>query len=158
MSYPVYVAADRVDGLLALVRQRGRRVTTCRRALLAELVRTSEHVTADDLAERVRERHPDIHRSTIYRSLSDLEDLGIVDHVHLGHGRAVYHLADDAHQHVVCEACGYVMEVPDEIFEPLERALRDDFGFELLPGHFAVVGRCAACARSVADSDASGGG
>ena len=155
------MAADRVDGLLALVRQRGGRVTTCRRALLAELVRTSDHVTADDLAERVRERHPDIHRSTIYRSLSDLEDLGIVDHVHLGHGRAVYHLADARHQHIVCEECGDVTEVPTALFQPLEEALLSDYGFRIQPGHFAVVGHCAHCASKAAGSGragASGGG
>lgn len=133
-------------------------MTTCRRALLAELVGTSEHVTADDLAERVRERHPDIHRSTIYRSLSDLEDLGIVDHVHLGHGRAVYHLADDAHQHVVCEVCGDVIEVPTALFRPLEEALLAGYGFRLQPGHFAVVGHCAHCAPTDAAPGTSGGG
>jgi len=142
------MASERVDALLAMVRDRGGRVTTCRRALIAELARASDHVTADDLAERVRSSHPDIHRSTIYRSLSDLEDLGIVEHVHLGHGRAVYHLTDDTHQHVVCEVCGYVIEVPTELFAPLERALRIDYGFELQPGHFAVIGRCAACAQT----------
>lgn len=146
MPYPVYVAADRVDGLLAKVRERGGRVTTCRRALIAELVATEDHVTADDLMARVQAKHPDIHRSTIYRSLSDLEDLGIVDHVHLGHGSAVYHLADSLHHHVVCEICGQVLEVPHEVFEPLAGSLRQRYGFELEPGHFAVIGRCATCA------------
>lgn len=142
----MYVAADRVDGLLAKVREGGGRVTTCRRALIAELVSTEDHVTADDLMARVQAKHPDIHRSTIYRSLADLEDLGIVDHVHLGHGSAVYHLADSLHHHVVCEVCGHVLEVPHDVFEPLAGSLRQHYGFELEPGHFAVIGRCATCA------------
>ncbi|HEX2062810.1 MAG TPA: transcriptional repressor, partial [Acidimicrobiales bacterium] len=68
------------------------------------------------------------------------------DHVHLGHGRAVYHLADESHQHLVCESCGVVVEVPDALFAALARRLRSQFGFELRPRHFAVSGRCAACA------------
>ena len=143
----MYVATDRLDGLLSLVRERGGRVTTCRRAILSELVAASSHLTADDLAELVQRRHPDVHRSTIYRSLGDLEDLGIVDHVHLGHGRAVYHLADDAHQHLVCESCGAVVEVPDDLFRPVADRMLSDYGFHLRAGHFAVLGTCANCAR-----------
>lgn len=143
----MFVAGDRVDELLDMVRNRGGRLTTCRRALIAELVATPSHVTADDLAERVQAAHPAIHRSTIYRSLGDLEELGVVEHVHLGHGRAVYHLTDDAHQHLVCDTCGDVIEVPDELFRPLEEQLLRDHGFRLQPGHFAVLGTCAACAE-----------
>ena len=128
-----------------MIRAKGGRLTTCRRAIVTELASAPEHLTADDLAERVQATSPDIHRSTIYRSLGDLEELGVVDHVHLGHGRAVYHLADELHQHLVCEVCGAVMEVPDEVFEPLAERLRDGFDFHLTPGHFAVLGRCSAC-------------
>ena len=152
------MAVDRVDALLTLVRTRGGRITTCRRALITALVGAGEHVTADDLAGRVQAAHPDIHRSTIYRSLGDLEDLGIVDHVHLGHGRAVYHLADDLHQHLVCEACAEVIEVPDEIFRPLAKRLLDDFGFALKPGHFAVLGLCAACEHTAGSASSTGSG
>lgn len=145
----MYVAEDRVDALVALVRQRGGRVTTCRRAVIEALASSREHVTADDLMERVHARHPDIHRSTIYRSLADLEALGILDHVHLGHGRAVFHLSDDTHQHVVCEGCGHVIEVPGEVFRPLEQVLLADYGFRLQPGHFAVIGHCAHCEEAL---------
>lgn len=134
-----------MDELLAVVRERGGRVTTCRRAVIAALVESPRHPSADDLAEQVRASHPDIHRSTIYRSLSDLEALGVVEHVHLGHGRAVYHLAGDDHQHAVCQSCGGVVEVRPAAFGPLAEALEREFGFELGPGHFALVGRCSAC-------------
>ncbi|HEX7166425.1 MAG TPA: transcriptional repressor [Acidimicrobiales bacterium] len=136
---------ERVDELLALVRERGGRITTCRRALLSALVDAQGHMTADALAERVHASHPDIHRSTIYRSLNDLDALDVVEHVHLGHGPAVYHLADDLHRHLVCETCGAVVEVPDDLFRGLARAVADGYGFRLQPGHFALLGTCAAC-------------
>lgn len=140
--------ADRLDELIARVRAGGGRVTTGRRALLRHLSAANTHLTADDLAGRVQEDHPDIHRSTIYRSLSDLEQMGIVDHVHLGHGAAVYHLADDLHRHLVCEHCDAVIEVDDAVFEPLEAALRAAHGFSLRAGHFAVIGTCRHCSAS----------
>ena len=135
-----------------MLRTRGGRVTRARRALVTALIEASgAHATADDLAERVQASHPDVHRSTIYRTLADLETLGVVGHVHLGHGSAVYHLADDAHQHLVCESCGWVVEVPPAVFAPLARRLRRDFAFELDVGHFAVTGHCADCAALSAD-------
>ncbi|HET9443189.1 MAG TPA: transcriptional repressor, partial [Acidimicrobiales bacterium] len=71
----------RVELILGRLRDRGGRITTARRALVAALVAAEHHVTADDLAELVQRAHPDVHRSTIYRTLADLEELGAVDHV-----------------------------------------------------------------------------
>jgi Fe2+ or Zn2+ uptake regulation protein len=72
----------------------------------------------------------------------------VVDHVHLGHGRAVYHLTDEPHQHLVCEVCGAVVEVPDATFADLARTLQGHYGFAIRPNHFAVLGRCEDCARA----------
>ncbi len=131
-----------------MIRDHGGRVTTARRALVTALVQARGHVTADDLAALVQEAQPDVHLSTIYRSLDALERIGVVDHVHLGHGRAVYHLADEPHQHLVCEVCGAVVEVPDATFAELSDTLRRRYGFTIRPNHFAVLGRCRACAAA----------
>ena len=97
---------DRTARILDRLRAEGGRVTTARRALILAMVAADGHMTAEDLAVSVQAAHPDVHRSTIYRTLDALERLGVVDHVHLGHGRAVYHLADEPHHHLVCEECG----------------------------------------------------
>ena len=138
--------SDRLDRILDQLRAGGGRITPARRALVTALLDADTHVTAEDLAAAVQRSHPDVHRSTIYRTLDALEELGVVDHVHLGHGRAVYHLLDDPHQHLVCEVCEDVIEVPDALFRPLADRLSRDYGFTLRPNHFAVLGRCAACA------------
>lgn len=140
------VTESRLERILGALRADGGRITPARRALVAAIVDAPSHVTADDLAEAVQRSHPDVHQSTIYRTLDALEELGIVDHVHLGHGRAVYHLADDPHQHLVCEVCGHVIEVPDDAFADLAARLHRDHRFTLRPNHFAVLGRCADCA------------
>ena len=122
---------DRAERILELLRSRGGRVTAARRAIVTALLESANHVTADDLTAAVQRAHPDVHESTIYRCLDALEELEVVDHVHLGHGRAVYHLADERHQHLVCSACGAVVEVPDEVFDELTARLEAEFGFRL---------------------------
>ena len=139
----------RLETLVGQLRARGVRVTSARRALLAALVDSDDHhLTAQDLSDAVQKAVPDVHLSTIYRSLDSLEELGLVDHVHFAHGRAVYHLADEPHQHLVCEACGAVVEVPDDVFAELAATLRRAYGFALRPHHFAVIGRCKRCAAA----------
>jgi Fur family transcriptional regulator, ferric uptake regulator len=134
-----------LESMLARVRSEGGRVTTARRAVLAALLeRPGGHLTADDVASRVQARNPDIHRSTIYRTLDSLEEMGLLWHVHLGHGPSTYHLADRAHHHAVCRVCGAVIELAPGTLDPIARRLRTAHDFAL-EEHFALVGRCAAC-------------
>lgn len=136
---------ETVEEVLSLVRSQGGRVTTSRRLLLQALFDASGHRNAEELAQAVQRRAPDVHMSTIYRNLDELEQLGIIVHAHLGHGPATYHLAAGAHGHLVCEECGAMVEAPDELFASLSRTARSRFGFDIDPHHFAVLGHCEAC-------------
>lgn len=139
---------DRTSVAFDNLRAKGGRVTHARKAVLEALVESNSHVTADDLLNIVQHQYPDVHLSTIYRTLDALEQLGVVDHVHLGHGRAVYHLANNSHQHIVCEICSTVEEVPFELFTHLENVLMDKYGFKIRMNHFAVIGTCKRCRES----------
>ncbi|MGH3369268.1 MAG: Fur family transcriptional regulator [Nocardioidaceae bacterium] len=142
--------SDRLDEVLGVLRANGGRVTSPRRAILQSLIDHGGHVTAEQLTASVQALQPDVHESTVYRFLDDLERLGIVDHVHLGHGPAVYHFADDTHHHLVCINCGVVIEVPDKALDALRRRIRADHGFDIDPRHFAVLGKCERCLAGAA--------
>ena len=66
-------------------------------------------------------------------------------HTHVGHGPATYHLASSIHGHFVCERCGTMTEVPENLFAELVSAADASYGFEIDPHHFAVLGRCRDC-------------
>jgi Fur family ferric uptake transcriptional regulator len=136
-----------VEAVLALIRSRGGRLTTARRLLIEALFSAAHHHTAEELAAHVQEQAPDIHLSTVYRNLEELERLDVVSHVHLGHGPAVYHPATDSHRHLVCQGCGAVTEAPREAFESLVEELQARFGFAVDTRHFAAQGLCAGCAK-----------
>ncbi|MGA7834364.1 MAG: Fur family transcriptional regulator [Acidimicrobiales bacterium] len=142
---PIPENDERVDEVLELLRESGGRATTSRRVLLRCLFQESPHRTAEELAEEVQRVAPDVHISTIYRNLEELERMGIIVHAHLGHGPATYHLSTETHGHLVCEACGAAHEVPEEIFESLATTALRDYDFEIDPRHFAVLGRCVGC-------------
>ena len=131
--------------IIATLRQQGVRITTARRAVIAALVGTDGHVTAEDIAIAVQRTAPEIHLSTVYRTLESLEELGVVDHVHLGHGSAVYHLAANRHQHLVCERCKKVIHLPPGFVDTLSRDIDTRYNFTLRPHHFALIGLCEDC-------------
>jgi Fur family transcriptional regulator, ferric uptake regulator len=141
------VTVQRVDEILSIVRASGGRATNARRAILQTLFDHQDvHPTAEHITATVRESQPEIAESTVYRFLDELERLGIVDHVRLGHGPEVYHFTEDTHHHhLVCEQCGRVIEVPQRVFDSLRTHLLKQFSFEIEPRHFTLTGRCVRC-------------
>jgi Fur family transcriptional regulator, ferric uptake regulator len=138
------------EPLLAELRRRGQRLTVGRRAVVA-IVAADDGLSAEEIAARVQEAHPEVHPSTVYRTLETLEDAGLVRHVHLGHGPARWQLADDPHHHLVCEDCGAVLRVPREFFDEMRHRIHDRYGFSVEFAHFATVGRCRHCPPAAAD-------
>jgi Fur family ferric uptake transcriptional regulator len=125
------------------LRSDGRRLGAARRQVIEALTERDAPVSAEELAEEI----PSIHVSSIYRSLGVLEEMGLVRHLHLTHGPALYELADDAPdtQHLVCDVCGRDIEVPATLFDKLRQVIESDYAFQLQGGHFALSGHCTSC-------------
>ena len=127
--------------------QKGLRLTP-QRDLVLQAVRALGHATPEEIAERVRQTHPSINLSTVYRNLDTLENVGLVQHTHLGHGGATYHASEELnHLHLVCEKCGAIGDAPLEVAASFVQQLSDDYGFKTDVTHFAISGLCAACSK-----------
>lgn len=113
--------------------------------VLAALVETGSHVTAEELHRRVRDEHPDVSVSSIYRTMDLLTDHGIVEHVHLGHGPAQYHLSHEQHAHLVCNGCTAIIELDPSISAPFADEVARQLGFHVDLSHFALTGWCDDC-------------
>lgn len=129
------------DDALERVRRGGGRLTKARRELLADLHEHGGRVTAEELTTR----HGDIDPATIYRSLSHFEEVGVIEHVHLGHGPAAYRWAGERTIAAVCEVCGAVTDIAASELDALAERLDDQYGVQLSLGHFALSVRCPNC-------------
>ena len=127
--------------ILDQIRKRGERITTPRRAVIELLASTREHLSVDDIASRLHVVHPSIAPSTVYRTLEALQEWGMVEKIHRGQSATFFHLAQ-AHQHLVCDVCGTVSDIPADELDGLVTRLRDAYDFELQPSRFALLGRC----------------
>lgn len=140
---------ERVEEALGRLRAGGHRVTEARRAVLEVLATGEGHPSADDLCTRVHDRHPGIHRATVYRTVDRLTFLGVVTHVHIGGGATAYHLARGApvreHLHAICDTCGRIIDLPGDLLDPVTSWLATEARFVLAPAHVALSGTCADC-------------
>lgn len=139
-----------LDVVAARLRARGERMTGPRRAVVAALAAQAGHVTAEDLVDAVAAVDARVHRASVYRSLETLRALGLVQHVHVGHGPTVYHLvgAVGAHPHAQCHSCGALVDLPAGLLDDVARHLLAEAGFVLDGAHVALSGQCARCAGS----------
>jgi Fur family ferric uptake transcriptional regulator len=127
-----------VPTLLNTVRSHGMRVSMARRAVLEALYAAGEPLTAEQLAG-------DADLASTYRNLETLESIGIVRHVHLGHGPGRYELSDRHDGWTTCQDCGRSTPLPSPALRAIRLAAREAPGFEPDITHFALVGRCSDC-------------
>ena len=141
-------AVDTSD-LAPVLRARGMRATLQREQVLAA-VRRLGHATPEQIADAL----DGVDQATVYRNLEVLEQLGFVKHAHLGHGAPSYRPAEDDHIHVVCHACGAVVDAEPVLVDDLADRLLAQRGFVLDRSHFTVFGRCHDCEAARADAGA----
>jgi Fur family transcriptional regulator, ferric uptake regulator len=143
---------DLIHDAIELIRQQGGRSTTPRRVVLeALLLSPGELRTAEQLLAHIQASYPDFTESTVYRTLALLEDLDLVDHVHLGHGPSHWYLSGALPRwYLTCTSCGDVLVAEADIFAGLVAEVAKRTGFTVDAGHFAVTGTCLSCSNQKA--------
>jgi Fur family transcriptional regulator, ferric uptake regulator len=131
------------------LRQKGMKLTPQRRLILDAVHNANTHLTAEDIITSVQARLPEVHKSTVYRTLELLERTGCVYQSEL-EGQVVYHHADEGHHHhLVCTECGKVVECEEHLFEPVERSLAEKHGFSAALRHLVISGLCRQCRGAI---------
>jgi Fur family ferric uptake transcriptional regulator len=131
-----------LDTALETLRDRGLRATGARRHVLEALFAAGEPISAERIAGG-----QDL--ASVYRNLETLEALGLVRHVHLGHGPGLYALAGARErEYLVCESCYSLRALHPSVLDPVRDLIRREHGFGAAFTHFPIVGLCPACERS----------
>jgi Fur family ferric uptake transcriptional regulator len=133
------------EDILATLRAAGHRVSAPAARVLDVLFAADGPVSADHIAGA----HPSLERTSVYRNLERLEALGVVSHVHVGHGPGLYALARGAdREYLTCDRCGRVTTVDPGALDGVRATLRADFGHHARFSHFPIHGLCAGCAQA----------
>jgi Fur family ferric uptake transcriptional regulator len=134
------LAAPSLTAAVVALRTRGMRVSGPRRALLETLYGARGPLTAEELAGG-------LDLASVYRNLDALEAVGLVRHVHVGHGPGLYALADRRDRgYAACEACGRHAALGEDALGAIRDAVQAATGFTSDFSHFPIVGFCPDCA------------
>ena len=119
--------------------------TTQQRELIVDqFLRTTDHISIDELLGRVRKRNRKIGYATVYRTLKLLVDSGLAIQRRFGDGQARFEVIGDHHDHFICTKCGLILEFEDAEIERLQDKIAARLGgFTVVRHRHELYGLCA---------------
>jgi len=128
-----------------LLRRNGVQVTAQRLAVLAAVSRRP-HGTADDVAKAVRAEIGAVSRQAVYDALGVLADKGLIRRIQPAGSPARYEgRTGDNHHHLICRACGRMVDVDCAVGGAPCLTPADDAGYEIDEAEVVYWGRCPGC-------------
>ena len=121
--------------------------TKQREAILDVFLEVKGHITAEALFGKVRELHPNIGFTTVYRTMKLLCDAGLAIERHFDDGVARYEIEHEHHDHLVCTRCGKIVEFECSMIEKAQDEIGKRYGFRLLRHRHELYGHCPDCQK-----------
>ena len=127
---------------------RGKRITQQRRVIVETVFSHHDHFDADELIEHLQKliAQRKVSRPTIYRTLAELVEAGMLRKMTLG-GRSVYEhdYGYPSHDHLHCQMCNRLIEFHSAELEKIRDAVASEHGFQVASHRMFVTGLCAEC-------------
>jgi Fe2+ or Zn2+ uptake regulation protein len=129
------------------LRRSGVRVTAQRSVILETVAHLGDHASALEVFEKARRRLPGLNPATVYRTLDNLHQVGMIDFLDREGEPLRYALRDRSspHCHLVCRKCGEVLEIDAGEFLRLAHSLERAHGFAAEVDHLSLTGLCRRC-------------
>ena len=148
------VAVTPAEKFQEFLATKGKRLTQERAIIVDEVFAGHEHFDADQLVDRLSSPRNGrrVSRSTIYRTLSSLEEAGLIRKVaQTEHGSGIYEhdYGYPQHDHFICKKCGALIEFHNEAISRILEEVAHEHGFRMTGHRMEVYGTCEACNRPV---------
>lgn len=135
------MCADTTDFAQAL-RDAGLRATQQRTVLLSILMESVDHPNADELYARAKTIDDSVSLATVYRTLSALEEAGLIRRLNFENEPARFEITPVAeHDHLVDIDSGEVIELSSDEITRLRQELVEGMGYEILSQHTLIRAR-----------------
>ena len=119
--------------------------TKQRELILGAFLEAKRHITSEDLYQTVREAHPNIGYTTVYRTMKLLVEAGLATERHFDDGITRYEIEQEHHDHLVCLKCGQIEEFECEMIEDSQNEIAARHGFQILRHRHELYGHCKSC-------------
>src|SRR5699024_6930317 len=140
----------RLNRVKQQLQQSSYKLTPQREATLRVLIENEkDHLSAEDVYLKVKDKSPEIGLATVYRTLELLAELKVVDKINFGDGVTLFDLRKEGakhfHHHLVCMECGKVEEIEEDLLPRVEERVENEFEFKILDHRLTFHGICASC-------------
>ncbi len=136
------------EKLKKYLKENGLRYTKQREEILEKILETKGHFEIEDIVLEFKKQNLDVSRSTVYRTLNILKELGIVNEVIKYKNKTLYEVAlKEHHDHLVCEKCGRIIEFHSEEIEELQNNICKDYNFKPTFHRLEIYGICEDCQK-----------
>lgn len=138
-----------LDQLAAIIRSQGLRRSAVRDRIARAALARQGHFTVDELiGDLRRDGGGDAHPATVYRVVPLLVEAGLLKPTLITEGDGSHYeraFEREHHDHLICTACGKVVEFHFEAIEVLQDDIASRFGFELTNHVHELQGICPTC-------------
>ncbi len=124
------------------LRDAGVRITRQRRLLVQVLAEADDHPDANALHRRAHANDPKVSLATVYRTLSVLEEAGVIDR-HAFEGKPARFETSDRphHDHLIDLETGAVIEFRSEKIERLQAEIAAELGYDIVHHRLELYAR-----------------
>jgi Fur family peroxide stress response transcriptional regulator len=137
---------NRIDDLVTRLRENGMRLTPQRLAVLNTLIGNKEHLSADDIYDRVHADYPMTGLATVYKTISMLKEMGEITELTFGNEGARFDGSGEApHPHFVCTLCNSIIDIEDDSLENLSANIAEKTGYHITNYRLDFFGICPKC-------------
>ncbi|MBN1953726.1 MAG: transcriptional repressor [Anaerolineae bacterium] len=145
---------NRLEELVARLRERGCRLTPQRMAVLKILTAGNCHPSVQEIYCQVRDEFPMMSLATVYSTLALLKEMGEVQELSWDGCRRYDAASSSPHPHLICLQCGEIVDLESDLLGNVADEIARRTGYQIVSHRFeffAICPRCqeAACAASV---------
>ncbi len=128
------------------LRKRGFRITPQREMIINAVAHNPQHITAEEVSERLQEHTQAINIATVYRTLDLLWQEGFACRNDLSEGKIIYATFQHGpHIHLVCRKCNRIIDADVKVLNSLRDNLISNYQFRPNLDHISIFGICADC-------------
>lgn len=131
---------------LTELKDRQIRLTDTRKAIIAYLIASHDHPSAERIYQDLLLAYPSMSLATVYNNLKVLVDEGFVSELKLPQDNTShYDFLGHQHPHVICQDCGKIVDVMGTALPDLKTAIQAETGFQVTKTQTMIYGICPNC-------------
>ncbi|NQY75090.1 MAG: transcriptional repressor [Candidatus Margulisbacteria bacterium] len=123
------------------------RYTEQKRCIVDEIFKIQDHFEVESFIDSIRQNHHKFSRATVYRTIKQLLDAGLIQKISTRDGKIFYehNFSKKQHDHLICNSCGKILEIKEDSIDTYLEQFCKELGFHTEYRSLHLYGQCQQC-------------